>query len=246
MKPLLHALQFLAVFPVPVRGPETPADYGRMLPFFPAAGLLLGLMAAGLAWAGAGLPGPLLAVLLAGWSTVSTGALHLDGLADTCDGLCGHHPRDRALEIMRDSRIGVMGAAAVALSLLLRVAACRVLAGPGLWETLVLAPVASRWAMALACTRFPGARTDGKAAPFIASARRLPVLASGLCMLPPAALLFHGHGLWMAAAGLAAGELLLRYASKRLGGVTGDVIGAAGETVELTVLTLAAAWGRHA
>ena len=106
MKPFIAAIQFLTILPLGARGTYAPR---AMIPWFPAVGLLLGLLLAlfdmlvSHLWAP-----PAAAALDVVLLMVLTGALHLDGLGDTADGLYGHRPAARALEIMKDSRIGTM------------------------------------------------------------------------------------------------------------------------------------------
>jgi len=124
MKALVAAFAFLTRLPV-WRGPLRDEDLGRSVSFFPLVGLVLGLGVTGLAAAVQGhLPPGLIAILLAALLAGLTGGLHLDGVADVFDALGGgRRDRARMLEIMRDSRIGAHGAAALILVLLAKVTA---------------------------------------------------------------------------------------------------------------------------
>lgn len=233
MKGFRAALGFLTLLP---------AGGGSLegaLAWFPLAGLLLGAAAAGAwllaAWAWGS---PLLAGLAAvAAGTVLSGALHLDGLADTCDAACSWRSRERKLEIMRDSRIGTMGALGLAFDLLARVGALTALGSWAPWGVL-LAPVWGRWSALYALVWFPPARPDGLGRAFREAGRRrdfplataTALLAGGL-LLPP----------WGVAAGLAAWipvHLAARSLARDLGGQTGDTCGALSETAEVAFLLI--------
>lgn len=241
------ALSFLTRLPV---GRIEADDYlqalGRQAPLFPLAGLIVGAVtlaadsAAGLLFGGGGAAVRSAAAIAAGvWVT---GALHLDGLMDTADGLGSHRSRERMLEIMRDSRVGAMGAIVGALSLLLRFALLLELTGPLRWQALLLAPALGRMAIALAAGCFPAARSPGAGlgASFAASVGRwrgAAALLAGWLLAAPAG----PRGL--AAAALAAAIALLggRSCTARLGGLTGDTYGAINEAAELAALAAFAA-----
>jgi adenosylcobinamide-GDP ribazoletransferase len=177
---------------------------------------------------------------------VITGILHVDGLADAADGLLAPLPRSRRLEVMADPVTGAFGTAAVAVVLVLRVAALASISPAplllaGLW-------CASRTTMAVIARTLPYARPTGLAGAFLGG-RPLPVallgtvLASGLVIAGGGRLPSRAVGVLAVGACLAAGGLVATLAHRRLGGFTGDVLGAAGvvgETVGL--LVLAATW----
>ncbi len=185
---------------------------------FPLVGLLPGL-AVWAVFAALGGPVGAFAACLAG--ALVTGGLHHDGLADFADGIGGARDRAQVLEIMRDSRIGSYGVLALVFAVALQ-ALSMADAAPGLAAFLFLG-VASRLAMLAAMTRLPAAREDG-----------LGRMAAGGRGLWPGAALTAALGLWLGAAaipalvalGLAAAAVA-RLARKRIGGQTGDVLGAA-------------------
>jgi adenosylcobinamide-GDP ribazoletransferase len=250
------AVTLLTVLPWP-DPPETPAATrpdraaaGAAMAFAPAVGLLLGalggavLLVAGDA-AGAG---PLTgAVLAVGALALLTRGLHLDGLADLADGLGSGRPRDQALEIMRRSDIGPMGVAALVFAVLAQVTA---LAHAGAtWRgalVLVVAVTAGRLALTWACrTGVPAARPDGMGALVAGTVRPvLPAVLTAVLTVAAAAASVAGlrYGLTLAGgviAGLAAAWLLERHAVRRLGGVTGDVLGALAEVATTVTLVIA-------
>lgn len=240
---LALALSFLTRLPVaPDRASE--ADVGRSLAFFPLVGLLLGLALAALAVvAGARLPAPVVAVGLVALLALLTGGLHLDGVADVFDALgAPGADRERRLEILRDSRIGAHGATALALVLLGKVATVHAVVVAGDLRLLVVFPAVARWAAALLLLAFPYARPHGLGSPFRAHGR--PADAAWASAVVLAAVLWLGGGAWLAALAtlaLLAGLALL--ATRRFGGITGDVCGAVIELGEVAflVLVLAAA-----
>jgi adenosylcobinamide-GDP ribazoletransferase len=173
-----------------------------------------------------------------------SGGLHLDGLADTADGLFFPGEREKRLAIMRDSRTGAFGVAAVALVLLLETAALASVSRPARVPVLVAAAALSRWSMGFALWSSPAARPDGLGASFKARLRLGDVLiASALAAAIAAAVL----GLdaivafavaWLVAMGVAA------IARARIGGMTGDVCGGVGELAFAGQLVLASAIAR--
>jgi adenosylcobinamide-GDP ribazoletransferase len=240
---------------IPVRAPaELDADAtARAMFWLPVVGLLLGLVAAGgLAIAAAGRPsvprqllGAAVAVALL---AALTGGLHLDGLADTGDGLGSRRPAADALAIMRRPDIGPLGVVTLVLVLLIQVTALA--AVPRGWPAvaaLVLAAVTGRVAAVLA-TGVPAARPGGLGALVAGRTGRAGRLAAGLVLLAavvPAGLAVGGvaavlRGLAAALAGLLAGGLLARTARRRLGGTTGDVFGAIIELSTAVVLLVLA------
>ena len=238
---------------LPLTWPDgAPADQlGRATVFFPlvgaGVGAVAGLIAAGLAWAGA-VPWLAAAAALA-VQIALTGALHEDGLADLADGVGGGRTRDRKLEIMRDSRTGAYGVLALVLSVVLRTAALAGLIGAaGPWSppiALATAGAVSRGTMVALFAALPPARRDGVAAtnrPSTGQATAAVAWASALaCALliaplgPVAGLAGSLAALCMAAIAAAAIGWL---AYRSLGGHTGDVLGAAQQVAEISILAI--------
>lgn len=248
-----RAISFLSRLPVPDRffaGHD--GSLSKTAAAFPLAGLLIALPSACILALSLTLgAAPTLAALLTiAVHVVITGALHEDGLSDTADGLGGGHDRDKALTIMKDSRIGTYGALALILSIALRTTALATLCIPG-----SVAPAIAAWLAAASLSRglmvwhwsmLPTARTDGVASR--AGAPGIPVanlalalggalaIALGWLALPLAALL---------TALIASGILSYGFTAhirQRLGGQTGDTIGACQQFAEIGFLaTLAIA-----
>jgi adenosylcobinamide-GDP ribazoletransferase len=212
---------------------------------FPLVGLLIGGLGAA---AGAlalwvwGPPLHLLCVVLA-WTLLS-GALHLDGLADSCDALFSWQPRERKLEIMKDSRIGTMGALALVLVLLLKLAALHHL-GSQWWLGALLAPLWGRWADVYGLFFFPPARQEGLGRAFGAQVRFADFLAATLSALLCSALFTFPGGVLLGLAVWGLTHFLARRMVRSLGGLTGDAYGALCECGEVIALLCLAALQRH-
>jgi adenosylcobinamide-GDP ribazoletransferase len=239
LRALACAVLFLTRIPLP-RFALGAQDFARSAGWFAWVGALV----AAPAWAGSQLTpsvGPRLASLIALtlWVLI-TGGLHLDGLADSVDGLSGGHGQpERALEIMRDSRIGAHGALALTLVLMLKWAALeRVLAlGRESW---LIAPVAARFAATMLIAWFPYARAEGLGGPFVGVVKGRALGVGGLAVVLAALLL--GPAAWLSvAAAVVVALLFARHVSRRLGGLTGDSYGAAIELAELAALLAASA-----
>lgn len=237
---------------IPVRGPAEVdrRTAGSAMTLAPLVGLLIGAVAAGVLEGVAQASTDLLAAVLAvATLALLTRGLHLDGLADTADGLASYRSPERALAVMRSPETGPLGIAVLVLSLLLQVAALQacLAAGRG-GVSLVVAVLAARLAVTLACTPgFPAASATGLGHAVAGTVR--PVVAGPLVVVVvvAATLAFLPDGpatavqaLVAVALGLVGALLLLRHAVRRLGGVTGDVLGALVETTTVVVLVVLA------
>lgn len=236
MKAFLLALQFLTCLPVSLRSGPNPADWGRSGLAYPLIGLLIGLLLAGLQRL-VGHADPLLqaALLTATWALI-TGGLHLDGLADSADAwVGGHGDRERTLAIMKDPRSGPAAVSMLVLALLLKFVALAGLVKAGAWPALLLAPVLGRSALVALLLSTPYVRPGGMGA---AISAHLPRVAAVLALLLVAAAgLLAGKAGALALAVAAAAWLVLRWMMmRRLGGMTGDTLGAAVELIEVAVL----------
>jgi adenosylcobinamide-GDP ribazoletransferase len=205
-------------------------------------GLAAGGIAAGVLWAGARWAGPLLGSVLAiAVLAALTGGLHLDGLADLADGLGSRRPAAGALEIMKQSDIGPFGVVALVLTLLIQVAALDRAQALGRGEIAVAAAaVTARLAMTAACRPgVPAARPSGLGALVAGSVR--PAVLAGLAGATVGGAAAFGVIFAVAVvAGLAAGLALAAVAVRRLGGITGDVLGAVAEVAAAACLLVTA------
>ena len=223
-----------------------------VLPWAPLVGLVLGVLALAVAWPAARYAGPLAgAVLAVAVLAGLTRGLHLDGLADTADGLGPLRGRERALAVMRSGDVGPFGVATLVLVLLLQVACLADLLESGTGRlALPAAVVAARVAMTrtgLPHTAIAAGSSLGQAVAGTVSRRWLAgtvvVCAAAVVGAPAAAGQDPADGLRLLAAvavGWLAGAALLRRASARLGGVNGDVMGAIGEVTAAGTLLAAA------
>jgi adenosylcobinamide-GDP ribazoletransferase len=241
MKGLLGAVSFLTRVPAG-GGIRRAEELAGAVPWFPVVGAGVGLAVAGV-YAGARvlLP-PLVAATLAVVAGVLlTGAFHEDGLGDTADAFAGGTDRDSTVRILKDPRLGSFGVLAVAASLLLRVAAVAALAPAAALAALPAAGALSRAAAVTAMTTLPAATDSGLGASYVAALSRRRALAGAAAGLVVAVALLGVAALWAAAAAGLAAALLGRLAVGRIGGVTGDVLGAIQQVGEILVLLAAAA-----
>lgn len=209
-------------------------DSGRASVWYPFVGLIIGGLT-WLTWTGTTrLFPPLVAAVLTLilWVTL-TGGLHLDGLADCCDGLLASASVERRLEIMKDSRLGAFGGVGLVLTLLLKAAALSSLA-PQAAPGILLAASLARWCI-LPAGLLPLARPVGMGADFKAGFRPWFIAAGAIVPLA-LSILLGARGLVSLLAGLIAAALALRLATSRLHGVTGDVFGMTVEVVEVVSL----------
>ena len=242
MNDLLYALQFLTRLPVRPRGPcPDPAGEGRLVLYYPLAGLVIGTLLC-LAWLPmANLPpGLSAALLLSSWVGVS-GALHLDGLADLADAwVGGQGDRERTLAILKDPRSGPMAVVLVVLVLLVKFAALEVLLGEARWTALLLVPMLGRGGLVAALRFLPYVRPQGigaRQAAHLPRARADRILLAGALLT----LLVWGWAALPLLLALVAAFLLLRQALiRRLGGITGDAAGALCELLETVALVVLA------
>lgn len=246
MNRLLVAVAFLTRLPIPLRAPQDGAAVARASLFFPAVGLMIGAVQAGAAMLLLRrLPDPIVAILVVAVGVLLTGALHLDGLAITADGFGGGRTREHALEIMRDHSVGRHGATAIAVAVLLQattLASITMLGTAGL-RWIVLAPALARWAPVLLGRFLRHARPEaapGKAAAD-GGAGDLEVGGATIIVAVAAGLLAGWNGAGALALTLAAAILFGALCRWKLGGVTGDTLGASVVLVEAAVLVAAVA-----
>jgi adenosylcobinamide-GDP ribazoletransferase len=242
----LVALQFLTRVPVPASLGFEPAWLHQSARHFPGVGLLVGAFSAAVLWGGAHLFSALIAVLLAMAATVwLTGAFHEDGLADTADALGGHVSKERALAIMKDSRIGTYGAVALLGVLALKAAALHSVAARDIVMALLALPLLHAWSRAvpvllLRWLTYAGDAEHAKAKP-MAQQVGAAELWGALMWCALSAVLAWAAGLavsallWLALSGLAAALWMGRCLQRRLGGYTGDGLGASQQLSELAM-----------
>ncbi|HAS05070.1 MAG TPA: adenosylcobinamide-GDP ribazoletransferase [Dehalococcoidia bacterium] len=229
------ALQFLTIIPMPFKKEPEMREIASSLVFFPIVGLLIGLLLFLANWGLGAVFSPVITatLTLVLWVLIS-GAMHLDGLADSCDGLAGSTAEKR-LEIMKDSHTGAFGVVGISLLLLVKFAAMVSLSGWD-WEALLLAPVFGSWAMVLSITAFPYARKNGVGQAFKQGATALKLVIASLITLAAAVLLVGWWGIVMMAVICLVTITIGSFFKSRLGGLTGDTYGAVKEVNEAVVL----------
>lgn len=227
------ALAFLT----PIGGARPPTR--RTLSWFPLAGALIGAAVGGVWWgAGRLWPPAVAAAVVVVADLALTGMVHLDGLVDSSDGLLGHLPRERRLAIMAEPTVGAFGVATAVAVLLLRFAALATM--PEQIALIAALWCASRTVMAVACRAVPYARASGLASAFTGGIW-WPVALYGSAGALALGALDGPRGAVAVGAALPAGAAVVLGGRARLGGVTGDVLGAAGMVAETVGLVVAAA-----
>lgn len=246
MNSFLIGLQFLTRIHLVRQTVWTAEDFGRSTRFFPLVGLVLGICYALAAWLllyALGIRSLTVALLLI-LPLLLTGGLHADGFMDTADGVFSGRERARKLEIMKDSRVGAFGVVSFVMLMFVQFALLSDMAWPLLVPALFVMPIIGRLAMVLAVACFPYAREDGMGKTFADMADRSTVVIAALTT----AVLVLPWGV-LATAALVLGTLFAflfcRMMTNILGGVTGDVYGAATvltETLVLAVFSLASSY----
>ncbi len=247
MSSFFLAARFLTILPWPRASEEPDAfDFAAAVSRFPFVGLSLGVLLVFIdffvGWlAPISVRDGLLVIAL----VVLTGGLHLDGLADLADAMCGGVDAESRLRIMKDSVTGSMGAMAICGILLLKFAALQSLPSEGRWAALLLAPTFSRAAMAYLMVSLPYARSEGGTGSVFAEAADPGHGYTAVGWALVASLVFDFFGGILV--GVVAGAVTLfakRVLGRKLGGGTGDGYGAAGEVVEtISLLAFAIKWG---
>ncbi len=243
---LLAAFQFLTILPFRMKKMATPEQIRRSLMFFPLVGAVIGLA---LAFLDKGLvqifPVSVSSAILLATLVMVTGAIHMDGLVDTFDGLFGGRTPERRLEIMKDPRVGVFGVVAAIFIVLIKWSVLLNIAAPLRASAIVLFPIAGRCAMAIAVNRFKYARSEGTGRIFADGRTGIPMMFAVLTALSASALLFSWQGfvLMMGCQTFAAAVGL--YIKSRIGGLTGDSYGAINEITEMAMMLGLLAFARQ-
>ncbi len=237
MTSLLLALQFLTIIPVRIKH-ITEQKLAESVIYFPAVGLLLGLLLSGVnsLFFNLNAPGFSINILLVISLLFLTGGIHLDGLADTADALLSRKNKEEALLIMRDSHIGVMGVLALISAVLLKIAFLTSIDTALKIVALFLMCALSRWSMVFAMFLFPYARKEGKAKVFMQGINlKIFVLSTAIALLS-AFLIWQIGGILVFLIVMAASYIIIKFIVNKIGGLTGDTLGALCELNEIIVL----------
>ncbi|MCM8773823.1 MAG: adenosylcobinamide-GDP ribazoletransferase [Candidatus Omnitrophica bacterium] len=241
MNYFLIALKFLTTLNFKLSKEIKEKDYGRSLLYFPFVGILIGGILSVISLIFNFLPQTVLVAIILLTSAIITGALHLDGFADTCDGFYGSKSKEEILRIMHDSRIGVMAAVGLFLLLLLKFSLIISLPKYILWRALIMICCFSRWVQTLGCL-VSYAGNEGKAKFFIKYARKKDVVLSGIFTIFFSFILFGLKGIVIFLFSSLPALLFIHYAKFKIGGMTGDTIGAVNEISELSNLLFILIW----
>ena len=250
MRHFLAAIAFLTRIPVPTTYTFYATDVGKSARWFPWVGALIGVACLcvyrGLS---AFFPASVVAVAIVATETLLTGALHLDGLADMADGFGGGHSREDVLRIMRDHAIGSYGAVALVLLIALKLTALdNLIERHQVAPYLLISPMLGRWSTVFLNVLLPYARRSGSegAQPGGNVTDRVSWRELWMATLAAAlvtALLIQWRGLICWVAVLAVSGIMARICRARIGGVTGDTLGASTELCEAAVLLVPLAMG---
>ena len=232
------ALGLLTRLPLPARDWDNTRPAAKAAWAYPVAGLVVGLLACVVAavLTRTGLPTGMVAAATLLGLTMLTGAMHEDGLADAADGLWGGTTPERRLEIMKDSQIGAYGVIALITSFALRWSALTALLAAGwLWTPVLVAAITSRAAMAYVMDALPNARASGLSSLTGRPGKPATRIAAGLSTV--AVILGFGlSGLWLLPIAVMALAICATIARHKIGGQTGDILGATQQVTEIAVL----------
>ena len=240
----LLAIQFLTIFPLRIRKMDE-KDLAGSMAFYPLVGVFLGTILTGMAgFFHLFLPPILMVLFLLLFWTIFTGGLHLDGVADTLDGFIGGKNREATLSIMRDSAIGTMGTLGIFFVLALKGAALFSFEDRGgvtpplLGLILIFVLATGRYLMVLGAfvSRYPHAEGAGKS--YIGKIPLPVFLTASLLMLLVAVVTLQLKGLFLLLTALGWSALWILYCRRRIGGMTGDTLGALAEVSEAVLLVL--------
>ena len=244
----LAAVQFLLVSPAFIKRPFSARELGAAVGFYPLVGLILGGILLAADYFLALFMPPLLrtALLLAVW-VMLTGALHLDGFLDACDGLLGGYTPESRLGIMRDEHFGAFALAGGVLLLLIKFSALSAITP--IASALLLAPVLGRWGMAIALVAFPYARPQGLGRDVKDNTTWRQALLATLFALLTSLAVAWCWAEWRVLLAWVVAALVTwagaRYTLKRIPGLTGDIYGALNEIIEVSVLLALASLRLH-
>jgi adenosylcobinamide-GDP ribazoletransferase len=246
MRDFLQALSFLTILPVGRTSLAGDKELARSMAFYPLAGLVLGLLLYTGYWLFSFLfPKPLVLWATIGLLAFLTRSLHLDGFADTIDGLASGGTKENILEVMRDSRIGSFGVIGLIFLVGAKYFSLDQLPKEFIFSSLILMAVMGRHSMVLVCYRSPYARSgEGLARPFTENLGPIETAVSAGTAF--------GIAFWLAGvkgilifSGVTLFSLGYRlFFVKKVGGITGDILGAANELAELLCLVLLIIWDR--
>lgn len=244
MNSLLAALSFLTVLPFGKSREYTPEQIVSSMIYYPLVGIILaGLCSVIYFLVSLFLPHPVACMLVLAGMSVFTGCLHLDGFADTCDGLAGGEDKDRILAIMKDSYVGPAGVVGLFILLLGKFSVLASLGPKDLPLALILSLGLSRWSLVAACWLWPYARSEsGTGSVFAGQVDKRHLIRATLIAVVISLFICGWQTVTLWAGLLTCFWVFNVYISKKIGGLTGDTLGALNEICELVVLLLSLAF----
>jgi adenosylcobinamide-GDP ribazoletransferase len=237
MKPFILALQFLTRIPVKIKS-VGPHDLGRSIIYFPAVGALIGALLCGLAviLGIMGIDSLIISTIVVVALIIITGGIHLDGLSDTFDALLSGKDRTEMLKIMRDPHVGVMGVLSIVSAVMLKIALLYSMSGIALMYAILSMCILGRWSMVISMQIAPYARENGKAKSFIEGIKPAMTIIASVVTLVIVLLMWRLAGLVLYAAIGVSAIFITRLLQRKLGGITGDTLGALNEMMEILAL----------
>lgn len=235
----LLAVQFLTIIPVKITGKIDDRKMARSMAFFSFVGMLIGSFAAALQVVSSSYFSLQAACLFSIVFLVAiTGNLHGDGLMDTADGLLSGRPKEKTLEIMRDSRVGAHGVMAGIIDILGKYVLLTQLPAGTQWAALILSVSIGRWAQVYGAAKYPYARTEGGTASFTSFVGYREMILNSLTIIILTIAIMKIRGFILLGVVLLGIFLMGRYIYRKLGGITGDTLGAMSETAEVLTLII--------
>lgn len=234
MNGFLLLIQFMTRIPIPMYTEYSPREIGKAIKYFPLVGLLIGVILTGIFF----ILNPfiesklVLALVIVLVEVLLTGGLHVDGLADTFDGIFSYRDRERILEIMKDSCVGANGALAIIFFVVAKV----ILVSELGWEFLLIMPMFSRMNTVVHAGFGHYAREEGMGKSIVDETTKQGTYFAIAFAFLIGALLIGWNVVWVGFAALGFGFMSLHYIQKRIGGITGDTMGAVLELTSLVVL----------
>ncbi len=236
----LAAVQLLTSIPLRIKRELTAKQLGQATAWFPLVGLGIGGILAGLNWViNLILPPSVTNVLLIIALVIITGAMHLDGLSDTCDGIAGHKTVEERWKVMHDSRVGAFGVVGIVLILLAQYVALSNMPAGKMTPVLLFMPVVSRWAMVYAIFAYPYARPTGLGKAYKEATGWVQLTVATVIMLGIAGglyPLFNVGGFLLFGGVLIITTALAFYFKYKFAGLTGDTYGAINEIAQVMAL----------
>ena len=233
IKSFLSAIGFLTILPVKKTGIKNSAS------FFPLVGLFIGGFLISVNYLGSFLFSKNVVDMLVMVSLVIlTGGLHLDGFADICDGFYAGKDKNDILRIMDDAHIGAMGVIGIFCILGLKFFALQSIPQKILYPSLLLFPILSRWNLVFACTISKPAKNEGLGKIFIDTVSKKDFFIATIVAVSISFLIFELKGFFIQIAVFFVSFIFLKLISKKIGGITGDILGALNEIIETLVLLI--------